>query len=59
MIGNAKIVRVSGQNWYVETRTGYDGPFKSEIEANQYLRLLHSSEMARVQFAGLQFSPPK
>ena len=55
----AKMVQVNGRDWYVETRTGFDGPFKSESEAVKYLDLLHSSELARNQFAGLQFSPHK
>ena len=42
--------------WYVETRTGYDGPFDSKQEAKRYLDLLKSCDAARSEFAGLEFS---
>ena len=45
------------ENWFVETRTGYDGPFENEKEAKKYLRLLRSCDAARSEFAGLAFSP--
>ena len=45
------------EKWFIETRTGYDGPFKDESEARKYLRLLISCDAARSEFAGLQFSP--
>lgn len=51
-----RITNICG-NWYIETRTGYDGPFEDKSEANQFLRLLISAEAARCEFAGLQFTP--
>jgi len=41
--------------WYVETKTGYDGPFDSYDEAEAFLRLSQTVEAARVEFAGLAF----
>ncbi len=43
--------------WFVETRTGYDGPFDNEKEAKKYLKLLRTCDAARSEFAGLDFSP--
>lgn len=43
--------------WFIETRTGYDGPFEDKSEAKKYLRLLKSCDAARCEFAGLEFSP--
>lgn len=43
--------------WFIETRTGYNGPFEDKNEAKTYLRLLKSCDAARCEFAGLQFSP--
>ena len=43
--------------WFVETRTGYDGPFADKVEAKNYLRLLKTCDAARCEFAGLDFSP--
>jgi len=42
-------------NWYVETKTGYDGPFETYDEAESFLRLSESAEAARVEFAGLAY----
>lgn len=42
-------------SWYVETKTGYDGPFESYDEAEAFLRLSQVVEAARVEFAGLAF----
>ena len=42
--------------WYVETRAGYEGPFHSQHEAQQYLSLKNRGDMARVEFAGLEDS---
>jgi len=50
-----RIIKIQEQ-WYIETRTGYDGPFKFEQEAKKYLNLLKSCDAARSEFAGLQFS---
>lgn len=44
-------------NWYVETRTGYEGPFDSYAEAEAYLRLFRIADAARDEFAGLAFLP--
>jgi len=43
--------------WFIETRTGYDGPFESKDEAKKYLRLAKECDAARAGFAGLEFSP--
>ncbi len=43
--------------WFIETRTGYDGPFDSKDEAKEYLQLLKGCDAARSEFAGLEFSP--
>ena len=40
-------------SWYVETRTGYDGPFDNLKEARRYLLLLNDADAARMEFAGL------
>ena len=39
--------------WYVETKTGYDGPFESFEEAETFLRLSDTADVARMEFAGL------
>lgn len=54
---NSQVHRISNNGWYVETRTGLDGPFESEVEAISFLDLIKSSNAARVEFAGLQYSP--
>lgn len=54
---NSKIVRIANADWYVETRTGFDGPFESRKEAILFLDLVKSSNAARLEFAGLQYSP--
>ena len=43
--------------WFVETRTGYDGPFENKDEAKKYLCLVQDCDTARCEFAGLEFSP--
>ena len=53
---NTHAVKVN-KSWYVETRTGFDGPFESEEEASNYWFLLETNEAARVEFAGLQYTP--
>ena len=53
-----RIIKISGY-WYIETRTGYDGPFDNKMEAQQFLSLLNSTETARNEFAGLQYIPCK
>jgi hypothetical protein len=54
---NSQIVKINKNGWYVETRTGFDGPFSSEKEASTFLNLIKSSDAARMEFAGLQFTP--
>lgn len=49
-----QIIKISG-NWYIETKTGYDGPFDDQSQAKQFLRLLKHADAARNEFAGLQF----
>lgn len=53
---NSEILNIGNTGWYVETRTGFDGPFDSEKEAVDFLYLLKRSNAARVEFAGLQYS---
>lgn len=45
------------KNWYVETQTGLEGPFKTENEAAIFLNLVRCSDAARMEFAGLAFTP--
>lgn len=52
-----RMIQISSNKWYIETRTGYDGPFDTEDEAKKYLSLLRSCDAARDEFAGLEFSP--
>ena len=54
---NSQIVKISNIGWYIETRTGLDGPFESEKEASTFLDLIKCSNAARVEFAGLQYTP--
>jgi len=54
---SSQVVKISSNGWYVETRTGFDGPFDSEEEASNFLCLIKSSDAARVEFAGLQYTP--
>lgn len=54
---NPQIVKISNKGWYVETRIGFDGPFESINEAITFLNLLKTSNAARVEFAGLQYTP--
>lgn len=58
MLGkNTQVVKISNNGWYVETRTGFDGPFDSENEASKFHDLVKASNAARDEFAGLQFTP--
>lgn len=54
---NTQVVKINQNGWYVETRTGFDGPFSSEEEASTFLNLVKTSDAARVEFAGLQYTP--
>lgn len=54
---NPQIVNIMNQKWYVESQTGLDGPFETEKEASVFLRLVKTSNAARMEFAGLQYSP--
>ncbi|MDH5369567.1 MAG: hypothetical protein OEW99_06060 [Gammaproteobacteria bacterium] len=54
---HSHIVKISTNGWYVETRTGFDGPFDSEKEASTFLDLINCSNAARVEFAGLAYTP--
>lgn len=51
-----RVIRIKDK-WFVETRTGYDGPFDDEIKAKKYIRLLKTCDAARCEFSGLAFSP--
>jgi len=50
-----QIVKIK-ETWYVETRTGYEGPFDNLSEARKYLLLANTADAARMEFAGLSFS---
>ena len=50
-----RIVQIR-HKWFIETRTGFDGPFDNKKEAAEYSLLLKSCNAARDEFAGLQFS---
>lgn len=52
---NNAIVKIK-EYWYVETRTGYEGPFDSHNEARKYLKLSNAADAARLEFAGLAYS---
>ncbi|MDH5395885.1 MAG: hypothetical protein OEW97_06390 [Gammaproteobacteria bacterium] len=54
---NPQLVKISNMGWYVETRTGLDGPFESQEEATSFMHLVNSSNAARMEFAGLQYTP--
>lgn len=54
---NAQVINIMNKSWYVETQTGLEGPFETENEADIYLNLVRCSDAARVEFAGLAFSP--
>ncbi len=54
---NTQIVNIRNTGWYIETPTGFDGPFESEEEASTFLALVKSSNAARAEFAGLQYTP--
>ena len=51
-----KIIQLNGGAWYIESRTGYEGPFESKKEAEYYAALIQSAEAARCEFAGLAFN---
>jgi len=53
---NPKIINIMNNNWYVETQTGLDGPFKTEKEASCFLEHAKTRNSARLAFAGLQFT---
>lgn len=54
---NPQIINIMNNNWYVETQTGLDGPFKTEKEASYFLEHEQVCSSARLAFAGLQFTP--
>lgn len=35
--------------WYVETNTGYEGPFDTPSEAKSFLRLKQTADSARIE----------
>jgi len=56
---NPQIINIMDNNWYVETQTGLDGPFKTEKEASCFLEHAKICSSARLAFAGLQFTAEK
>lgn len=57
MTDKKRMVQVSNGGWYVETKTGLEGPFRDRKEASRFLDLLHMTNVARAEFAGLQYTP--
>lgn len=55
-VNSARVLKLV-DSWYVETRTGYDGPFESYDEAEAFARLSQTVEAARLEFGGLALSP--
>lgn len=51
------IIQINGSDWYLETRTGFDGPFTTQQEASEFHDLIVCSNAARIEFAGLAYSP--
>ena len=39
--------------WYVETPTGYEGPFDDQAEAKAFARIRRSADFARLELADL------
>jgi len=39
--------------WYVETPTGYEGPFDNEAEAQTFARIRRRADIARMELADL------
>lgn len=54
MNDSGQIIKISGC-WYIQSKTGYDGPFDDKSEARQFLTLLKHTEAARNELAGLHF----
>ena len=54
---HSHIIKMNKNSWYLESRTGFEGPFSSEKEASTFLNLLKASDAARMEFAGLEFTP--
>lgn len=46
MADNERVLKLV-DSWYIETRTGYDGPFDSYEEAQVYIRLSQAADAAR------------
>ena len=44
--------------WYVETPTGYEGPFEDLAEAKDFARIRRSADFARLEFADLSDDLP-
>ena len=52
-----QMVQINNTDWYVETRTGLEGPFETRKDAQVFQKLMARADAARAEFAGLQFSP--
>ena len=50
-----KIIERNGL-WFVETRSGFEGPFDTRLEAKEYQRLRRRADVARVELAALEDS---
>ena len=46
-------IKKIAEKWYIETRTGFEGPFDSKQEAEKFQFLNKCTDAARVEFAGL------
>ena len=52
--GNQKNRLIERNNlWYVETETGFEGPFDTQRQAQDFMRLRDRADVARVEFMGL------
>lgn len=50
MADNERVLKLV-DSWYIETKTGYDGPFDSYEEAQLYIRLARTADAARLEMA--------
>jgi len=50
MADNERVLKLV-DSWYIETRTGYDGPFDSYEEAQVFIRLSRTADAARLEMA--------
>ncbi len=54
MNDKCRLFRGANENWYVESSTGFDGPFTTQQEAERYLALLDRVWAAGIELAWLE-----